>query len=127
MTARSRSTMPGSFQRRSIAWKPPIPSWWGGPASIRPRPGTDLSFISTHEATGHGGQGPQEVDVAEYRRVEDGGVMTAEQDRPVEARNGHPDRGAVPREIKEVRQSDIEPYTGLRYLSKLFRFMAIIL
>ena len=30
-------------------------------------------------------------------------------------------------EIKEVRASDIEPYTGLRYLSKLFRFMAIIL
>src|SRR5579864_5464217 len=27
----------------------------------------------------------------------------------------------------EVRQSDIEPYTGLRYLSKLFRFMAVIL
>ena len=26
-----------------------------------------------------------------------------------------------------VRQTDIEPYTGLRYLSKLFRFMAIIL
>lgn len=31
------------------------------------------------------------------------------------------------REIREVRASDIEPYTGLRYLSKLFRFMAIIL
>ena len=31
------------------------------------------------------------------------------------------------REIKEVRASDIEPYTGLRYLSKLFRFMAVIL
>lgn len=30
-------------------------------------------------------------------------------------------------EIKEVRASDIEPYTGLGYLSKLFRFMAIIL
>jgi hypothetical protein len=31
------------------------------------------------------------------------------------------------REYKEVRASDIEPYTGLRYLSKLFRFMAVIL
>ena len=29
--------------------------------------------------------------------------------------------------IPGVRASDIEPYTGLRYLSKLFRFMAIIL
>lgn len=29
--------------------------------------------------------------------------------------------------LKEVRASDIEPYTGLRYVSKLFRFMAIIL
>lgn len=26
-----------------------------------------------------------------------------------------------------IRATDIEPYTGLRYLSKLFRFMAIIL
>lgn len=34
---------------------------------------------------------------------------------------------AEDREIKEVRATDIEPYTGLRYLSKLFRFMAIIL
>jgi len=31
------------------------------------------------------------------------------------------------KEIKEVRASDIEPYTGLRYLSKLFRFMIVIL
>lgn len=30
-------------------------------------------------------------------------------------------------EIKEVRAGDLEPYTGLRYLSKLFRFMAVIL
>jgi hypothetical protein len=28
--------------------------------------------------------------------------------------------------IRGIRASDIEPYTGLRYLSKLFRFMAII-
>src|SRR4029078_5224823 len=30
------------------------------------------------------------------------------------------------REIREVRASDIEPYTGLRYLSKLFVFIAVI-
>jgi hypothetical protein len=29
--------------------------------------------------------------------------------------------------IRELRSSDLEPYTGLRYLSKLFRFMAIIM
>lgn len=29
--------------------------------------------------------------------------------------------------MTHVRASDIEPYIGLRYLSKLFRFMAIIL
>lgn len=29
--------------------------------------------------------------------------------------------------LLDVRASDIEPYIGLRYLSKLFRFMAIIL
>jgi hypothetical protein len=65
--------------------------------------------------------------VAEHRRTDDGGVITAEHEVPaVEARAPRTDR-AVTREIKEVRSSDIEPYTGLRYLSKLFRFMAIIL
>lgn len=50
---------------------------------------------------------------------------------PAEARseNGHTEE--PPRrhgaEMMEVRASDIEPYIGLRYLSKLFRFMAIIL
>ena len=34
------------------------------------------------------------------------------------------DHGAA---ISGIRATDIEPYTGLRYLSKLFRFMAIIL
>lgn len=29
--------------------------------------------------------------------------------------------------LMDVRATDIEPYIGLRYLSKLFRFMAIIL
>jgi hypothetical protein len=30
-------------------------------------------------------------------------------------------------QLEGLRASDIEPYTGLRYLSKLFRFMAIVL
>ena len=64
--------------------------------------------------------------MAEHRRMADGGVMTATQEPPAETRNGKPDRVAN-RDIKEVRSSDIEPYTGLRYLSKLFRFMAVIL
>lgn len=42
--------------------------------------------------------------------------------------NGKPteqhEEGAI---IAGIRATDIEPYTGLRYLSKLFRFMAIIL
>jgi hypothetical protein len=29
--------------------------------------------------------------------------------------------------VEGLRASDIEPYTGLRYLSKLFRFMAVVL
>jgi hypothetical protein len=64
--------------------------------------------------------------VAEHRRLDDGGVITDEHEGVVEVREARVDR-PVAREIKEVRQSDIEPYTGLRYLSKLFRFMAIIL
>jgi hypothetical protein len=66
--------------------------------------------------------------VAELRRMADGGTITTDVEVPAEARNGKPERGVnVNGNIKEVRSSDIEPYTGLRYLSKLFRFMAIIL
>lgn len=36
-------------------------------------------------------------------------------------------RRALPEGLFTVRSSDIEPYVGLRYLSKLFRLMAIIL
>jgi hypothetical protein len=36
-------------------------------------------------------------------------------------------RRALPEGLFTVRSSDIEPYIGLRYLSKLFRLMAIIL
>ena len=42
--------------------------------------------------------------------------------------NGHDDgRRAKIDPTHNVRNADIEPYTGLRYLSKLFRIMAIIL
>ena len=36
-------------------------------------------------------------------------------------------RRALPEGLFTVRATDIEPYVGLRYLSKLFRLMAIIL
>ena len=36
-------------------------------------------------------------------------------------------RRPTPETMLQVRASDIEPYTGLRYLSKLFRIMAIVL
>ena len=36
-------------------------------------------------------------------------------------------RKPTPETMLQVRASDIEPYTGLRYLSKLFRIMAIVL
>lgn len=45
----------------------------------------------------------------------------------VEVRSDSRESKKPEREIKEVRATDIEPYTGLRYLSKLFRFMAVIL
>lgn len=51
-------------------------------------------------------------------RTADDGALTPD---------GRPGRDAHAPVIKEVRADDLEPYTGLRYLSKLFRFMAIIL
>ena len=35
--------------------------------------------------------------------------------------------GDQPPEIPGVRATDLEPYVGLRYLSKLFRLIAVIL
>jgi hypothetical protein len=63
----------------------------------------------------------------EHRRTSD--LATEEPDATVVTRsNGkateHHEEGAI---IAGIRATDIEPYTGLRYLSKLFRFMAIIL
>ncbi len=57
----------------------------------------------------------------------DGDTMTTEPGPTgaSEHRDGKPEPEEHP--IKEVRASDIEPYTGLGYLSKLFRLMAIIL
>jgi len=61
----------------------------------------------------------------EHRRGTDG--QTAEEtvstDREAKAR----DHGLTVNGLGGLRASDIEPYTGLRYLSKLFRFMAIVL
>jgi hypothetical protein len=52
---------------------------------------------------------------------------TTAPDQPGERDNGKPADHEHLTTIPGVRASDIEPYTGLRYLSKLFRFMAIIL
>ena len=67
--------------------------------------------------------------MADQRRTTDGGVATV--DETAEKRDAKEVKANAKaereREIKEVRASDIEPYTGLRYLSTLFRFMSIIL
>jgi hypothetical protein len=61
-------------------------------------------------------------------------TTTRTESRPPErpARNGsdgHRDgqRSELEKVIPEVRASDIEPYTGLRYLSRLFKLMGVIL
>jgi hypothetical protein len=61
--------------------------------------------------------------VTEHRRLADTNVLrgeTSEDDHEAKLREEDP-------LLKEVRVTDLEPYTGLRYLSKLFRFMAVIM
>jgi len=75
--------------------------------------------------------------MAEHRRMSDrevamSGTTTtaaaapapaaATEARPTTGRLGHEDQV-----IPDVRASDIEPYTGLRYLSKLFKVMGIVI
>ena len=63
----------------------------------------------------------------EHRRLTDAADEEVSAEHTDTRGNGKPaehEHGAF---IAGIRASDIEPYTGLRYLSKLFRFMAIIL
>ncbi|HZF73078.1 MAG TPA: hypothetical protein VEZ51_06580 [Gemmatimonadaceae bacterium] len=64
----------------------------------------------------------------EHRRTSDVAVEEAPAASEGTGGNGKPaehhEEGAI---IAGIRATDIEPYTGLRYLSKLSRFMAIIL
>lgn len=67
--------------------------------------------------------------MTDHRRTTDGSVATVD---AIPATSESKEATAAAKaerekEIKEVRASDIEPYTGLRYLSKLFRFMSVIL
>ena len=64
--------------------------------------------------------------MADQRGMVEGGPVIGDREAKLDTRNGKPD-GSKDRPIKEVRATDIEPYTGLRYLSKLFRFMSVIL
>ena len=74
-----------------------------------------------------GSEDPEEADV-EHRRTSDTTVEEKPEHGLGTRGNGKPaeqhEEGAI---IAGIRATDIEPYTGLRYLSKLFRFMAIIL
>ncbi|MEO7457389.1 MAG: hypothetical protein ABIY52_14085 [Gemmatimonadaceae bacterium] len=63
--------------------------------------------------------------MSELRRAKDG---TAEPAKGPIDRLGQalkPEEGVI--EIPGIRQSDLEPYVGLRYLSKLFKLMGVIL
>jgi hypothetical protein len=60
----------------------------------------------------------------DYRRGTDGQTAEAE-DLKARERKARDNGSAVG--LGGLRASDIEPYTGLRYLSKLFRFMAVVL
>lgn len=65
--------------------------------------------------------------MADQRRTTDGTVATIDTNPESKEAKVAPTKAERDKEIKEVRASDIEPYTGLRYLSKLFRFMSVIL
>jgi hypothetical protein len=68
----------------------------------------------------------------EHRRMSDKemeSVVTADGATRVDSRAVERENGKKSEEhaIPDVRATDIEPYTGLRYLSKLFKLMAVVL
>lgn len=66
--------------------------------------------------------------MADHRRLSDREVAVEEagEDKGAPRVNGR-FMGHEEHVIPDVRASDIEPYTGLRYLSKLFKVMAVII
>lgn len=54
-------------------------------------------------------------------------VAAAEPDPPGGARDGDRPRRAQADARMQVRAADLEPYVGLRYLSRLFKLMAVVL
>ena len=65
--------------------------------------------------------------MAEHRRMTDREVTGVAANEDGKRKDREPARETDGDIIPGVRASDIEPYTGLRYLSKLFRVMAVII
>ena len=68
--------------------------------------------------------------MADHRRVSDREVAVEEAAAEPRAAAPQKSNGPIGHEehvIPDVRASDIEPYTGLRYLSKLFKVMGVII
>jgi hypothetical protein len=64
--------------------------------------------------------------MSEHRRDRDRAVTTTVKG-PIERLGDALKPDGEPVEIPDIRQSDLEPYVGLRYLSKLFKLMGVIL
>lgn len=63
--------------------------------------------------------------MSEHRRERD--RTTAPAKSPIDRLGDALKPDGEPVEIPDIRQSDLEPYVGLRYLSKLFKLMGVIL
>jgi hypothetical protein len=63
--------------------------------------------------------------MSENRRERDGSVSASHGALDKITHALKPETGTM--EIPGIRQSDLEPYVGLRYLSKLFKLMGVIL
>src|SRR3954465_7597490 len=63
--------------------------------------------------------------MSEHRRERDKSVAPVK--GPIDRLGGALKPHGGPGGIPDIRQSDLEPYVGLRYLSKLFKLMGVIL
>ena len=64
--------------------------------------------------------------MSEHRRARDGSAEVPAKG-PIDRLGKALKADDAPVEIPGIRQSDLEPYVGLRYLSKLFKLMGVIL
>src|SRR5215207_2737664 len=127
--------MRGSSGRRWTGWSESTPTWWGGCTTILP-PGATRGWCTSirggsapagdSRALMLGDGGGREPRNRETTVADDGRDAGIRVERRDEEEDRHEARAYLPPEM-DVRDEDLEPHAGLRYIARMFKILAILL